>query len=296
MHRKQTKKRPKIFDKFKQLPAGSGGIMLCTDVLSRGVDFPTVDWVIHFDLPNSLQQYIHRSGRSGHQVGQKGNSLLLLLHHEMLFVNLCQEKSIHLKAYECTSDSDCVASNSDLDTMTNYEAIVSWIKSRSRTDAGFYEKGMKAFVSYIRNYSASNVLSHPLFESLDVIALINSFGLLKIPVMPELKAKLKATKSKFKKEEGDREIADQHKDQLYKARPVTAVSAKVEEKKNIRQKLKVKRQRMRNKINNTKLQGKRKRNLIEDLELKELNDDARVVKKLKRKQITNKQFEDHFGF
>ena len=30
------------------------GVLMCTDVMARGVDFPAVDWVIQFDPPLHL--------------------------------------------------------------------------------------------------------------------------------------------------------------------------------------------------------------------------------------------------
>ncbi|MDB5038288.1 MAG: hypothetical protein JWQ35_1816 [Bacteriovoracaceae bacterium] len=49
-------------------------ILIATDVVSRGIDIDRITHVIHFDLPDSLEDYIHRSGRSG-RAGRKGNTI-----------------------------------------------------------------------------------------------------------------------------------------------------------------------------------------------------------------------------
>lgn len=46
-------------------------ILVATDVAARGIDILTITHVINFDLPNSIDDYIHRIGRTG-RAGAKG--------------------------------------------------------------------------------------------------------------------------------------------------------------------------------------------------------------------------------
>lgn len=40
-------------------------ILLCTDLLSRGIDFRGIECVVNYDLPQSKDDYINRIGRAG---------------------------------------------------------------------------------------------------------------------------------------------------------------------------------------------------------------------------------------
>ncbi|MBN8556007.1 MAG: DEAD/DEAH box helicase [Deltaproteobacteria bacterium] len=50
--------------------------LIATDVVSRGIDVDTITHVIHFDIPESLEDYIHRSGRSG-RAGRTGTTIAI---------------------------------------------------------------------------------------------------------------------------------------------------------------------------------------------------------------------------
>ena len=68
-------KRLQVYDKFTNLP--NGVVLLATDVASRGLDFPYVDWVVQVDAPEDKDMYVHRVGRTA-RFQEKGNALLLL--------------------------------------------------------------------------------------------------------------------------------------------------------------------------------------------------------------------------
>lgn len=58
LHSKLPQKaRLSALDKFR---SGNVPVLLTTDVGSRGLDIPTVDWVINFDLPKLVKDYVHR--------------------------------------------------------------------------------------------------------------------------------------------------------------------------------------------------------------------------------------------
>ncbi|WP_338822228.1 DEAD/DEAH box helicase [Bradyrhizobium septentrionale] len=56
---------------------GRSRVCVATDVAARGIDLPSLDLVIHADLPNDAEVMQHRSGRTG-RAGRKGVSVLLV--------------------------------------------------------------------------------------------------------------------------------------------------------------------------------------------------------------------------
>lgn len=45
--------------------AGRKDVLVATDVASKGLDFPNVQHVINFDMPEDIDNYVHRIGRTG---------------------------------------------------------------------------------------------------------------------------------------------------------------------------------------------------------------------------------------
>ena len=292
LHRKLNKKRKSIFKQFSSVPSA---VLLCTDIMARGIDVQNVHWVIHFDLPNSMQAYVHRSGRSGHQFGEEGKSLLLVLEHEQSFVSLCQEKKIETKPLQLEQlMTKMRGDDPELGVQIENEFLRDWIKDEARRDVDFYEQGMLAFVSFIRTYSTKCVLSQSIFPALDVMDLVHSYGLLKVPVMPEYRKRFKEYQQAFQPcmKPHDSAILNNYRDILYQKKKRESTN---DVKSQQRNQLQMKRKKTRNKINSTKLKGRNKKALIDEIEMRELADDARIVKKLKKGQIDEKKFDEHFG-
>ncbi|KAL1197539.1 DEAD-box ATP-dependent RNA helicase 53 [Cardamine amara subsp. amara] len=55
---------------------GHFNILVATDVAARGLDVPNVDLIIHYELPNNSETFVHRTGRTG-RAGKKGSAILI---------------------------------------------------------------------------------------------------------------------------------------------------------------------------------------------------------------------------
>jgi ATP-dependent RNA helicase RhlE len=67
----EQKERFVILDRFR---SGENKVLITTDVASRGIDIPTMDYVINYDLPDDAENYVHRCGRTG-RGNKKGQAL-----------------------------------------------------------------------------------------------------------------------------------------------------------------------------------------------------------------------------
>ena len=56
------KDRFAVLDRFR---SGENNVLITTDVAARGIDIPTMDYVINYDLPDDPENYVHRCGRTG---------------------------------------------------------------------------------------------------------------------------------------------------------------------------------------------------------------------------------------
>merc|ERR1711990_686744 len=56
-----------------QFKSGEVPLLVATDVAARGLDIPDVDYVINFSFPLTIEDYVHRIGRTG-RAGKTGTA------------------------------------------------------------------------------------------------------------------------------------------------------------------------------------------------------------------------------
>lgn len=55
---------------------GTSQILLATDLAARGIDIPELKHIIHYELPQTLQEFTHRNGRTA-RVNTKGTAYVI---------------------------------------------------------------------------------------------------------------------------------------------------------------------------------------------------------------------------
>lgn len=66
---------------------GEKDVLVATDVASKGLDFPGIQHVINYDMPDDIENYVHRIGRTG----RSGNTGVATT-----FVNKANDESVLL--------------------------------------------------------------------------------------------------------------------------------------------------------------------------------------------------------
>ncbi|KAK4776321.1 hypothetical protein SAY86_005009 [Trapa natans] len=81
------KQRERTLSRFRD---GNFNILVATDVAARGLDIPNVDLIIHYELPNSSEIFVHRSGRTG-RAGKKGSAILIYTQDQRRAVRVIEQ-------------------------------------------------------------------------------------------------------------------------------------------------------------------------------------------------------------
>lgn len=62
---------------------GTCQVLIATDLAARGIDIPEMKYIIHYELPNALEEFTHRNGRTA-RVDAKGTAYVLKWEKEHL--------------------------------------------------------------------------------------------------------------------------------------------------------------------------------------------------------------------
>jgi len=76
--------------KFK---AGRVRVLVSTDVGSRGLDLPSVDLVINYDVPRLPSDYVHRAGRTA-RAGRGGRCITIVSQYEVALLQTIERVAL----------------------------------------------------------------------------------------------------------------------------------------------------------------------------------------------------------
>lgn len=157
--------------------------LFATDIVARGLDFPTIDWVIQVDCPEDAATYVHRVGRAA-RFGREGKSLLMLLpSEEEGFLKRLSTNKIDVKFMNVKQKTK--------------KSIRPQLQSLCFQDPMLKNLGQRAFISYYKSVYIQKDKDVFKIEELPAEKYAESLGL---PGAPKIKLK-GGTSSKEKKNE-----------------------------------------------------------------------------------------------
>ena len=167
IHGKQKQgKRSTTFYTFSQ--KRNSVVLFATDLASRGVDFPAIDWVIQLDPPEDISQYIHRVGRTA-RYKSEGNSVLFVSEKENNFINELKIRKINILKMKIPPNK-----------INNITPVVRSLLSEHKE---LIELAEKAITSYIKSINLMTNKSVFNVKNIDLGKLALSYGLVSSPEM-----------------------------------------------------------------------------------------------------------------
>eukprot|EP00963_Diacronema_lutheri_P000572 scaffold31_cov334-Pavlova_lutheri.AAC.40 len=273
--RMKQAQREKFLQRFDEQ---SDCVLLTTDVAARGLDFENVNWVLQYDPPQDPAAFLHRSGRTA-RMGKEGCALVFLQPQEASYVEFLENRKVHMEELPGTEGKI-------------FKDLAAIVRRFCETDRDMLEKGLRAFVSYVRGYQEHHCRYIFVYKELPLGKVATSFGLLRLPKMPEIR-KMQGRLVGFQPSDVDPDTVkfsdklrerQRQKHLLFKARqneeekatdmqtaktPGVAHTIKPEKRTN----------------------AEKRRKKLARADLDELDEDYRLWKKRKRGKITEEEYE-----
>ncbi|XP_068623851.1 probable ATP-dependent RNA helicase pitchoune isoform X2 [Battus philenor] len=161
---------------YRKFVEAKKGVLFCTDVAARGLDIPSVDWIVQYDPPTDVKEYIHRVGRTARGLNNTGNAVILLRTEEEGFIDFLKTKNVFLDKYNFEKPS------SD---------VLQMLQHLIENNGVMKILARKAYLSFLRCYK-----KHPMnkffdINNIDLEAAAKAFGFLHRPHVDFLNIKKK---------------------------------------------------------------------------------------------------------
>ena len=285
IHGKQKQgKRSSTFYTFSQ--KRNSVVLFATDIASRGVDFPAIDWVIQLDPPEDISQYIHRVGRTA-RYKSDGNSVLFVSEKENNFINELKIRKINILKMKIPQNK-----------INNIVPVVRSLLSENKELIELAEKAITSYVKSINLMTNKTVFN---IKNIDLGKLALSYGLVSSPEM------IVKTKNEVEKEQNEEDLKkiDLKKKKIEEEKNLmkdNLINSNAENKKKsklfkLKEKIKLKKlmkQKEKEKENNNNEEANKKKDTM-DLEEEEDKDEFLTVKKDKKDKNEKKEDEIKLG-
>ena len=140
--------RDRVMDKFRERKIQ---LLCATDVAARGIDVSDITHVINYELPEDIESYTHRSGRTA-RAGKKGESLAIITDRDKYKINRI-EKIIKKKFTQAKVPSGDIVCESQL------FKLIAEVKSAQIIEDEF-EKYRERVFDELAEFSREELIEH----------------------------------------------------------------------------------------------------------------------------------------
>ncbi|TMW55929.1 hypothetical protein Poli38472_008577 [Pythium oligandrum] len=180
---------------FKNFCTTTTGVLFCTDIAARGLNLPTVQWIVQYDPPTETRDYVHRVGRTARS-GNKGSSLLFLMPSESEYLDYLKKHNLTLNALSLEKTITRVANGGGFSKSKKkllHEVIQSDLQYLFEQtllgDKELFELACQGFHSFVRSYATHSSDTRSIFHvrGLHFGHIAKSFALREPPASSKLR-------------------------------------------------------------------------------------------------------------
>ena len=165
--------RRRVADSFRN---AKSGVLLTSDVSARGMDYPAVDTVLQYGMPNRRDLYLHRIGRTG-RAGRTGKAMLVLMPFETLDTLGKTKRALEMGDVPSIVVKNC----SEAETIVT--SIVAHVREMNQPLRSQSESLVLAFLAYYAAHSPPHVDSSTVRKFGESLA--TSLGFVGLPPLSE---------------------------------------------------------------------------------------------------------------
>ncbi|CCM05486.1 uncharacterized protein FIBRA_07707 [Fibroporia radiculosa] len=155
---------------FQRFTTMKHAVLFATDIAARGLDFPSVDWVLQVDAPEDAETYIHRVGRTARYESSGKGLLFVVPSEEDGMRRALEKKNIVVEKIKIKASKT--------------QSIENQLQNLAFQDPEIKYLGQRAFVSYLRSVFLQKDKSIFKLNELPVERFAEALGL---PGMPKIK-------------------------------------------------------------------------------------------------------------
>ncbi|KAK7068938.1 ATPdependent RNA helicase [Halocaridina rubra] len=185
---------------FKSFREAAAGVLMCTDVASRGLDMPKVCWIVQFNAACTVADYVHRVGRTA-RVDAAGSAIIFLAPAEVPYIRLLEQHRITLKEVAMQNVLKTLKFASSIMVKSYHHAMEESatglqlrVENLLLSDKHLHDLARKAYVSFVRSYASypKEVRDMFSFKALHLGHYAKSMGLRDTPAALGASAALRA--------------------------------------------------------------------------------------------------------